>query len=674
MNPIIEKSKLPFGAIPFHSIESSHFLPALENTIDHCREIISGIEKNDPSFKNTVEELERSGRILGETSSIFFNIHSAETNDEIEKIAGEYSQRITEFHNEIALNENLFNRVKQTFENCQKNELTSEQYMLLNKTFKSFIRNGALLDSEAKEELKSLDKELSSLKIQFGQNVLGETNSYVLIVDTIEELSGIPEDVISTAKELATEKGSPEKWAFSLQMPSYLPVVTYAENRKLREELFRAFNSRCCKGGEFDNKEICIKIAQLRKKRAQLLGYNTHAEYVLEERMAKKPNEVTSFLEELLEKSLDVAKEQVNEVSVFAAENGAELPLQRWDFPYWAEKLKKEKYSIDNEMLKPYFVLENVLEGAFSMANKLYGLTFKENKGIPTYHEEVRVFEVYEENGNFLSLFYADFFPRSGKRAGAWMTSFKNQFVESDEDHRPHISIVCNFNRPTATKPSLLTFNEVTTLFHEFGHALHGMCAKGQYSKLSGTNVYWDFVELPSQLHENWCYEQECLNLFATHYETGDVIPMELVKKLEESAKFLEGSQTVRQVSFGLLDMAWHHNLPDEITDIFNFERTILERTSLLPGFGNSCMSTAFQHIFNGGYSAGYYSYKWAEVLDADAFEAFKQNGIFNRITGQSFKENILEKGGTEDPAKLYEQFRGQKPSQKALLNRAGLA
>ena len=502
---------------------------------------------------------------------------------------------------------------------------------------------------------------------------MAETNAYLLLVDTVEELNGLPPDAIQTAKDLATQKGSPEKWAFSLQMPSYQALVTYAENRKLREEIFRAYASRSFQNNEFNNAAICNEIAQLRKKRAQLLGYKSHAEYVLEERMAKSPLNVQAFLEDLLKKSLHIAKEQVNEVSVFAAEQCAPLPLQRWDFGFWAEKLKKEKYSIDDELLKPYFVLGNVLNGAFLMAQKLYGLSFKENKDLAAYHKDVTVYEVYESNGDFLALFYADFFPREGKRAGAWMTSYKNQYVENGVDHRPHISIVCNFNKPVGDKPSLLTFQEVTTLFHEFGHALHGMCAKGEFAELSGTNVFWDFVELPSQMHENWCYEKECLDLFAFHYQTGELIPMELVQKVAESSKYLEGYQTVRQLNFGMLDLAWHHSLNGEVTDIAAFEQKVLGQTALLPGVEGICSSTAFQHIFNGGYSAGYYSYKWAEVLDADAFEAFKEKGIFNAEVGQRFKENILEKGGCENPSILYKRFRGKEPNNEALLKRAGL-
>lgn len=674
MNPIVEKSHEKFGAFAFDKINNQHFIPALDKALYKAREELTNITKEDcPTFNNTIEKLERMGRELGMVSGVFFNLNSAETNPEMESMATEFSQKLSEFHNEVALNEGLFKNVKAIFESKDQLKLNSEESRLLEKTFKSFARNGALLPEKEKEKIKRIDRELAELKVKFGQNVLAETNSYSLVLKEGAQLSGLPEDVISAARSRA-EKKKEQGWEFNLQFPSYIPFMKYSDRRELREELFREYASRAAKDNENDNRKICSDIARLRKERAEILGYTSHAAYVLEERMAGSEAKVAEFIEELLNNSLDKAKEQVNEVSIFAAENGAALPLQKWDFSYWSEKLRKEKYQLNDELLKPYFVLENVLNGAFEVARRLYGLNFTETQDIPKYHEEVKTFEVSDENEQFVALFYADFFPREGKRAGAWMTSYKPQFVEQGVDHRPHVSIVCNFNRPVGDKPSLLTFQEVTTLFHEFGHALHGMCAKGKYSELSGTSVYWDFVELPSQLMENWCYEREALSLFAKHYETGELIPESYIEKIKESAIYLEGYQTIRQLSFGLLDLAWHGEGFNDAEDVNAFEKANLSRTALLPGIEGALTSPAFQHIFNGGYSAGYYSYKWAEVLDADAFEAFSDKGIFDKETAKAFKENILEKGGSEDPMILYKRFRGRDADPKALLRRAGLA
>ena len=674
MNPLLKNSDLPFQATPFNELQNNHFIPALEVAITNAKKIIDSLcSEENPNFSNIIEKLEKSGNSISEISSVFFNLNSAETNDEMQELAKEFSKKLTEYSNEVNLNSALFSSIKTVYNNSDSLNLNPEQKTLLEKTYKGFKRNGALLSDDDKLKLREIDQKLAAIKVEFAQHVLADTNDYELLVENNEDLKGLPEDLVSAAAKLAAENGHQNKWSFSLHFPSFSPFITYAENRSLRKEIFLAFASRSCKSNENDNRGLCNEIAQLRKSRALLLGYNSHAEYVLEERMATNPENVQQFLNELLSKSVEKAKEQVNEVSLYAADHGAPLPLQKWDFAFWAEKLKKANYDIDDEELKPYFVLENVLNGAFQVAGKLYGLEFKENKELPRYNDDVGVYEVYEENGNFLSLFYADFFPRKGKRAGAWMTSYKNQYMEKGHDHRPHISIVCNFNPPIDSKPSLLTFREVTTLFHEFGHALHGMCAKGEYAELSGTNVFWDFVELPSQLMENWCFEKECLDMFAIHYETGEKIPAELVQKLKDSSTFLEGYNTLRQLSFGLLDMAWHHNLKEEIKDVSAFEKEHLAETALLPGVEGICISTSFQHIFNGGYSSGYYSYKWAEVLDADAFEAFKEKGIFDRSVAQAFKENILEKGGSEKPMDLYKRFRGKEPSIQALLKRAGL-
>ncbi|UTW60909.1 M3 family metallopeptidase [bacterium SCSIO 12741] len=673
MNPFLAPFKTPFGSVPFNLIQNDHFIPALEKAISEAENRIEELKSiENPTFENFLVELEKSGRQVGVVAGTFFNLNSAETSDELQQLAHEFSPRLTAYQNKITLDEKLFDQVKKVYDSTDLESLDTFDRMLLEKTYKQFKRNGAEASTEAKEAIKKIDEELATLKVTFGQHVLAATNAFELLITDEKDLAGIPDSVVQGARETAQSQEK-EGWMFTLQYPSYVPFMTYAENRELREKLFRAFASRAYGNPEQDNREIVTRIAELRAKRAALLGYKSHAEYVLEERMAKTPAQVQSFLDELLDLALPVAKEQINEVSLFAAEKGAELPLQRWDFSFWSEKLKKSKYDFDDELLKPYFPLEQVIDGVFETANRLYGLTFKPNQEVALYHPEVMVYEVYGRNEEFISLFYADFFPRAGKRPGAWMTSYRDQYREGTEDFRPHISIVCNFNKPTSDKPSLLTFNEVKTLFHEFGHALHGMLSQGKYQSLSGTNVYWDFVELPSQILENWCYEKECLDLFARHYETGEALPEELLEKVKQSATFLEGYQTIRQLSFGLLDMAWHHRNDEPVADVAQFEQQAVERTALLPGVEGTNSSCAFAHIFSGGYSSGYYSYKWAEVLDADAFEAFQEKGIFNAEVADRFRENILEKGGSEHPSVLYKRFRGKDPALKPLLKRAGL-
>lgn len=674
MNPFLAQFNTPHNTVPFSKISNEHYLPALEKLIEEARKEINAIvEEPNPNFETVIEALEKSGRLLSTLSSTFFNLNSAETNDAIQKLAEQISPRLSAFGNEVTLNNDLFHQVEQVYKTVDKKALTPEQNTLLEKTYKRFTRNGALASAENQEKLKEIDKQLAELKVKFGQNVLAETNAFSLIIENENDLKGIPDFALTAAKELATEMGHENAWAFNLQYPSYVPFMTYAENRELRQKMFTAFATRGYSDNEANNEKTAIEIANLRLQRAQTLGYQSHAHFVLEERMAKSPENVQEFLNDLVQKSYTKAKEQVNEVSVYAAENGATLPLQRWDFNFWSEKLKKEKYSLDDTILKPYFQLEKVIDGVFEVAYKLYGLTFKPNNTIDKYHEEVKVYEVFDEAGNFVSVFYADFHPRNGKRPGAWMTSYKGQYLENGKDSRPHISIVCNFSKPTENEPALLTFMEVKTLFHEFGHALHGMLAKGSYESLSGTSVFWDFVELPSQVLENWCYEKECLDLFAKHYKTGESIPQELINKLKESATYLEAYQTIRQLNFGLLDMAWH-NTQTEITEsVAELESRVAEPIGLFPAIEGTATSTAFSHIFNGGYSAGYYSYKWAEVLDADAFEYFQEKGIFDRTVADLFRENVLEKGGSEHPMELYKRFRGKGPSNKALLKRAGL-
>jgi|TARA_B110000238_G_scaffold3293_1_gene3313 oligopeptidase A len=669
-NPLL----VPFDTAPFSKIKNEHFSPAIKHFIKETKSEIDNITHNNqnPTFNNTIVALDNSGKELDRVSSIFFNLNSAETNDEIQKIAQEVSPLLSDFKNDLLLNENLFKRVKQVYDHRGSLLLNEEQKMLLEKQYKGFSRNGANLSNIDQETLREIDSELSQLKLSFGENVLAETNDFQMQITDKEELSGLPEGVIEMAAQTAKEKEL-EGWVFTLDYPSYVPFVTYADHRELRKKITIAFGKRAFKNNEFDNQATILEIVKLRYKRAQLLGYKSHAHFVLEERMAKTPEKVFDFLNELLEKAKPAAKNEFDQLKAFANELDGLKKLEKWDGAYYAEKLKQKLFDLDDEQLKPYFKLDNVTEGVFYIAHKLYDLNFKEVFDIDKYHEDIKTYRVTDKNNHLIALFYADFHPRSGKRGGAWMTSFKPQYKNEVLNVRPHISNVCNFTKPTESKPSLLSFNEVTTLFHEFGHGLHGMLANTTYKGLSGTNVSWDFVELPSQVLENWCYEKEALELFAKHYKTGEVIPMELIEKIKTSATFHEGMQTLRQLSFGLLDMAWHGNDPSEVNDVKEFESQSFSSTQLYPDVKENCMSTAFSHIFQGGYSSGYYSYKWAEVLDADAFAYFKENGIFNKEIASKFKDTVLSQGGTLDPLDLYVKFRGKKPNPEALLKRAGL-
>ncbi|WP_299608521.1 M3 family metallopeptidase [uncultured Aquimarina sp.] len=669
-NPLLES----FDLAPFSQIQSEHFLPAIKNAISIAKEEVDTIVTNTekPSFSNTIEKLEYSGELLDRVTSIFFNLNSAETNEEIQKIAQEASPLLSEFRNDIALNTDLFKRIETVYLNKSNLDLSAEQSTLLEKRYKSFSRNGANLPDDKKEQLREIDKELSQLSLKFGENVLAETNKFEMLLTDEADLSGLPEGAKEAAKALAESKEK-EGWLITLDYPSYIPFMTYADNRELRKKMSLAFASKGFHNDELDNQQIVLKIAKLRHQRAEVLGYSSHAAYVLEERMAETPERVFSFLNEILEKAKPAAEREFKQLENFAKELDGIDQLQKWDGAYYSEKLKQKLFDLDDEKLKPYFKLENVIDGVFQVSSNLFGLQFEETNEVDKYHEEVKTYHVKDTYGNFIAVFYADFHPRAGKRNGAWMTSYKPQMRKDGENIRPHISIVCNFTKPTPSKPSLLTFNEVTTLFHEFGHALHGMLADTIYPGLSGTSVYWDFVELPSQVLENWCYEKEALELFAKHYETGEVIPMELIQKIKESSTFMEGLATLRQLSFGLLDMSWHANDPSEIKDVKKHEKKAFEGTSLYPDVAENCMSTAFSHIFQGGYSAGYYSYKWAEVLDADAFDYFKERGIFDKEVATKFKDHVLSKGGTENPMTLYKRFRGQEPKPEALLKRAGL-
>jgi peptidyl-dipeptidase Dcp len=674
MKTLTQNFETKHNTAPFSQIKLDNYKPAFEEAIAKAKTEIDAIITNPetPTFENTIEALDFSGEALDRLSSIFFNLNSAETCDEMQKIAQEVSPLLTEFSNDISLNEDLFKRVKAVYDQKDTLTLTTEQATLLDKKFKGFSRNGALLAEADKLKLREIDTELAKLKLTYGENVLAETNNYQLYITNEADLKGLPEGTKEMAASLAKSKGL-DGWVFTLDFPSYLPFVTYVDNRELRKEIAIAAGKKAFQNNEFDNKENVKRIVELRHKRANLLGYESHSHFVLEERMAQHPEKVKAFLNDLLEKAKPAAHKEFAELTAFAKDLDGIEPLEKWDGPYYSEKLKQKLFSLDDELLKPYFKLENVLNGAFTIAEKLFGIRFKEIFDIDKYHEDLQTFEVLDFQDELVAVFYADFFPRKGKRNGAWMTSFKPQYIKNGVNERPHVSIVCNFTPPTETKPSLLTFNEVTTLFHEFGHALHGMLANTTYPSLSGTSVYWDFVELPSQVMENWCYEPEALALFAKHYLTGEVIPQQYVEKIKESASFLEGMATMRQLSFGLLDITYHAKV-QIIDDVKAFEKAAFEGTSLYPDVEENCMSTSFSHIFQGGYSSGYYSYKWAEVLDADAFAYFQEKGIFNPEVATKFKDNVLSKGGTELPMELYKKFRGQEPKAEALLKRAGLS
>ena len=630
MNVLTQEFNTPYGSAPFSQIKISDYKPAFKFAIEEAKNEIDAIVNNpkEPTFENTIAALDYGGQKLGRIRSIFFNLNSAETSPEMQKLAQELSPMLTAFGNDITLNEKLFGRVQKLYNQRNSLKLSQEELMLLEKNYKNFARNGALLNNEEKEKLRAIDKQLSTLALTFGENVLAETQNYELHITKQDDLKGLPEGVVEAAKGVAKSRNK-EGWVFTLDYPSYVPFMTYAENRNLRKEMSIAFGSKGFKNNANDNQELVKKIAKLRFDRAKLLGYETHAHFVLEERMAQTPAKVHSFLQDLKDKATPAAKKEHEQLSAFAKKLDGIQTLERWDTAYYSEKLKQELFNLDDELLKPYFELNNVLQGAFTIANKLFDLNFKEIKNIDVYHPDVKTFEVTSSTGQFVALFYTDFHPRKGKRNGAWMTSFKNQYIQNGVNERPHVANICNFTPPTETKPSLLSFNEVTTLFHEFGHGLHGMMADTKYPGLSGTSVFWDFVELPSQIMENWCYEPEALALFAKHYQTGEVLPQIYVDKIKESASFMQGTATLRQVSLGLIDMAYHSQDPSNIKNVKEFELKATVGTSFLPDIKENLMSTSFSHIFAGGYFSGYYSYKWAEVLDADVFAYFQGRGNF---------------------------------------------
>lgn len=667
-NPLLHPFNTPYQTAPFQEIKEEHYLPAFRELIQKAEAEIHQITDNTeaPSFENTIEALAYSGSQLDVVSHIFFNLNSAETNDQIQQIAQEISPLLTEFSSKISQNEMLFGRIKQVFDQKDTLSLNTEQQTLLDETYKGFVRNGALLSNDDKKKLEQINRDLSIKSLQFGQHVLAATNAYYKHIQDKNELKGIPESILSQYAEEAKERGL-DGYVITLQYPSYIPLMTYAENRALRAELALANGKKSFDHGEYDNQNLIKEITHLRQQKAQLLGYDNFADYVLEERMAKSSATVLNFLNELLEKATPYAQKEIEELKSLAQADGISQ-MQGYDHAFYAEKLRKAKFDLNDEELKPYFQLEKVQDAVFQLAGRLFDVQFEEIHHVQKYHEEVRVYKVISSGQE--SILYVDYHPRKGKRAGAWMTSYRNQYKKNGENYRPHISVVCNFSKPTADTPSLLTFQEVTTLFHEFGHALHGLLADTQYPNLSGTSVKWDFVELPSQFLENYCYEPEFLKSFAKHYQTGEVLSDEKIEKLSLSKNFMEGYQTLRQLGFGLLDMAYHTQIMDSNFDIKTFEDSITERTNLYPKNPETAISTSFSHIFQGGYSAGYYSYKWAEVLDADAFQYFKENGIFHPETAQKYKK-LLSSGGTQDPMELYIAFRGRAPKVESLLKRA---
>ena len=673
-NPLLRESSAPFGAPEFDKIKNEHYLPAFEAGIAEAKAEIDAIVSNqeEPTFENTIEAMEVAGQTLNNVAGIFFNLMEADTDDQMQQIAEQVSPMLTDYSMYVSLNAELFKRVKTVYEKRHELGLAPDQMKLLEDNYKSFVRGGANLSDEEKELYSKWSEELSLITLQFSKNVLAATNAYVLNITDSTQLGGLPEFVKTMAAETAAEKGL-EGWAFTLDAPSYSPFLKYSTERELRRQIWTAYNTRAI-GGEHDNTDIVKKIVDLRIKIANILGYETYADYALEERMAKTRTTVNEFIKNLLEPSMAYAKKDVADVYAYAKKNGFEdSELKSWDFSYWSEKYQQAEYSLSAEELKPYFQLESCIDAVLGLATRLYGITFKELDNVPVYHEDVKVYEVNDADGRHLALFYADFFPRASKRGGAWMTEFRGQSIVDGVERRPFISTVMNFTKPTADAPALITHDELVTFLHEFGHALHGIFAEGRYGSLTGTNVSRDFVELPSQIMENWAFEPDYLNSFAKHYQTGEPIPAELIEKVVAAKNYLAGYAQVRQLHFGYLDMAWHSltELPAE--SAVEFEQKTLAPYAVMPAVEGSAFSTSFSHIFSGGYSAGYYSYKWAEVLEADAFSLFKEKGIFNTEVSHSFRENILSKGGSEDADVIYRNFRGHDPQPEALMKKLGL-
>jgi len=670
-NPLLQPFDTPYETVPFSKIKPEHFEPAIKEEIKRTRETVDKIIQNPeaPTFENTVEALDYADLRLRRIQSILSNLNSANTNPALQEAAEKSMPLVSDFYSELMQNKDLFDRVKAVYDRKDELSLTPEQEMLLEKTYRAFVRNGVNLEEEKRAALRDINRRLTELGLQFTKNLLHDTNEYYLHLTDESELEGLPERVKTAAAEAAAKKGL-EGWVFTLHYPSYGPFMKYSTRRDLRERLYKMYGSRAFKGDEYDNSQTVIEEVELRKQKADLLGYPTYATYVLKERMADTPEKVLNFLDELHGYARPYALKDIEKLQALAREDGIDQ-IQAWDIAYYSNKLKEKELQLNEEKLKPYFPLDTVLKGMFETANKLYGIRFEPADNIDKYHPDVQVYKVIDNDGSLLAIFYADFFPREGKRQGAWMTSFGPQYKKDGKNVRPHISIVTNFSKPTADEPSLLNFYEVNTLFHEFGHALHGMLSQVTYPSLSGTNVYWDFVELPSQIMENWTYEPEVLEMISGHYQTGEPVPAEEIEKLKREKQFLEGMATERQLGFGYLDMAWHHQYPEGYQNIVQYENAAMDKTRLYPYVNGTLMSTTFGHLFSGGYAAGYYSYKWAELLDADAFSIFKKNGIFDKETAARFR-HLLEQGGTRHPSELYEEFAGRPPKIDALLERAG--
>ena len=674
-NPLLEAFNTPYGVPPFDKIKEEHYLPAFEEAIKQHKKEIEKIVNNpdEPTFENTIEALDRSGELLRRVSAIFFNLLAANTNDKMQEIAKKVSPMLSAHEDEIYMNPKLFQRIKSVYEKREKLDLNTEQKTVLEKYYQDFVRGGANLDDQKKEELKKINQRLAVLTLKFGENVLKDKNSFVLVIDKKEDLAGLPENVIAAAAELAKKKGYDGKWVFTVDKPSMIPFLTYANNRVLREKIFKAYTHLGNNNNEFDTKAIIKEIVNLRIKKAHIMGYKTYADFALVRNMAKTPENVYKLMDEIWKPALKKAKEERDELQKLIYEEGENFKLQPWDWWYYAEKLRKKKYALDEEMLRPYFKLDNVRKGAFYVANKLYGITFVERDDLPKYHPDVKAFEVKDANGNTIGIYYADYFPRPGKRSGAWMDAFRKEAKINGKRIIPVVYNVTNFSKPVGDKPALLSLEEVLTLFHEFGHALHELLSQCTYYRVSGTNVPIDFVELPSQFMENWAVEPAVMKVYAKHYLTGEPIPDELIEKIHNARHFNQGFATTEYLAAAYLDMDWH-TLPEPADwDVNKFEQESMKKIGLIPEIVVRYRSTYFQHIFAGGYAAGYYSYIWAEVLDADAFHAFKEHGLFDRETAEKFRKFIIEKGGSDDPMKLYVSFRGKKPSIEPLLERRGL-
>lgn len=673
MEHLLKLSGLRYDAIPYDKIKGEDYIPALKKAMEIGKANIEKIKSvTEANFENTIEALESSDDEVSYIAGVYYGLYSAHCTDDIQKISEEFSNLLTKYNNDITLDLEIFEKVKYVYDNQDKEDLSLEQKRVLDKFYKSFTRNGALLNENQKQTIRQIDEEMAKLDMKFNENVRNATNDFILIIEDEKDLEGMPEGIIEAAKAEADRRELDNKWVFTLQYPSLRPFMQYCQNRELRAKMAQAQNRKAF-GGEFDNTANVKRMIELKDQRAKLLGYKNHSHFILEERMAQNPETVFKFLNDLHDKARPAADRDKQKLVDLKTELTGDADFQSYDAPFYTEILKKRELDLDDEILRPYFKLENVVDGVFDIATKLYDIKFKEAPDLPVFHEDVKVYEVYNMDDSFIGLFYTDFFPREEKRPGAWMNDIVSQGKMFGKIRHPHVSITCNFTKPTPTKPSLLTLMEVLTLFHEFGHALHGLLSKCTYRSVAGTNVYWDFVELPSQIMENWVTEKECLDLFAVHYETGEKIPAELVEKIKKTGQFLEGLATLRQLSFGFLDMELHNTDPAEIKDIAAFEGNVMKNYDPYPRTGGN-MLCSFGHIFpHGGYSSGYYSYKWAEVLDADAFEAFKENGIFDKKTASAFKENILEKGGSIDAMETYENFRGHKPDVEPLLRRAGL-